>query len=267
MSSHIKRLRFTLLSSFAALMIVSTSAAPARANPWFENCESVAARSPAVRDFLEEEGRSLGPCFPLNARELLYFDETSGTNFQGLYYKKLGKDGGRAEQLTSMMGNIKEFVGANKKRYALINTGWMNHGMQSSAVVLLYPVPGSQRPFRIDRLLEDSDNEGCVAPQAQGSCAQAEYVRRLSDGDGANVTLSSGKPFAPLDGPKLIGGNDAVSALEFGVPAKDGRKAWAYRYTLSGKSLGFVSTDFGRVVDRMKVEAVAATAKKSRTDQ
>lgn len=217
---------------------------------WFQPCEQVASRSSPVREFLETQIASVGPCFLLNARELIYIDNQNGTNFQGLYFKNLGTNDYPVQLTVGAVGQPQEFVATNKKRYALIESGWMNHGMASGQIHILYLVPRSNNGvFKIVRLVESYDNEGCVDPTQPGSCEKPEYGLRLGDGSGKEVQITSEEPLPGVRGPGFGKKNGAVDALQFELLDQKTKNSNPYKYEFSAGTVDFKLATFQNVVD------------------
>ena len=224
---------------------------------WFQPCEQVALRSLQVREFLESQNANLGPCFLLNARELIYIDNENGTNFQGLYFKNLGVNEDPVQLTVGAVIPPQEFVATNKKRYALITSGWMNHGMTSGQTHLLYLVPRSNDGvFKIVRLIESYDNEGCVNPKWPGSCEKSEYGFRLSDGVGKEVQITSGEPLPVVRGPSFRKKNGAIDALQFELLDPKNTNREPYRYVFDAGTVGFKLATFQSVVDAVVQRSV-----------
>jgi hypothetical protein len=226
---------------------VSSHAQEAR---WFQPCKQVASRSLPVREFLETQIENVGPCFLLNARELIYIDNQNGTNFQGLYFKDLNTRDYPVQLTVGSVSRPQEFVATNKKRYVLIESGWMNHGMASGQIHILYLVPRSNDGvFKIVRLVESYDNEGCVDPTQPGSCEKPEYGLRLGDGSSKAVQITSEKPLPGVRGPSFGKKNGAVEALQFELLDGKTKNANPYRYEFSAGSVDFRLATFQNVVD------------------
>lgn len=243
---------FRTLSRIVGLLLVCTAGISSHAQEarWFQPCGQAASRSLPVRQFLETQVANVGPCFLLNARELIYVDNENGTNFQGLYFKNLNGKDDPVQLTVGTVSQPQEFVAINKKRYALIASSWMNHGMASAQMHILYLVPRSNNGvFKIVRLVEFYDNEGCVDPTQPGSCEKPEYGLRLGDGSGNEVQITSEQPLPGVRGPGFAKKSGAVDALQFELLDEKTKKQNPYRYEFSAGLVDFKLATFQNVVD------------------
>lgn len=215
------------------LLVCVGSQAEATGPAWFQSCGHLAERSLLLREFLETQ-MPVQLCFMLNSKELLYIDNATGTNFQGLYYQKLGAGKQEPIRLTGGTTSVpKEFVVASGKRYAVIESGSMNHGMESGQIHLLYLMPRSDDGvFKVTRIAESYNNEACVDPLQPGSCEKPEYGLRVGDGMGREMEITSAKPMPVLVGPNFRILNGAVDALEFDLRPVQGNPQPPYKYVI-----------------------------------
>jgi hypothetical protein len=221
---------FTLI---ALLLVCVDSQAGTKGAAWFQSCERLAGRSLLLREFLETQ-MPVQLCFMLNSKELLYIDNATGTNFQGLYYQNLGAANQEPARLTGGTTSVpKEFVVASGKRYAVIESGSMNHGMESGQTHLLYLMPrSSDGVFKVARIAESYNNEACVDPKQPGSCEKPEYGLLVGDGMGREIQITSARPMPALVGPKFQIVNGAVDALEFELRPVQGNPQPPYKYVI-----------------------------------
>jgi hypothetical protein len=224
---------------------------------WFEPCDRVAARSKPFRHYWEDNQMPKGPCFLLNAKELIYVDE------YGLMYQSLRTNNTERMAITGRNPSIaREFVAINKKRYALVRDFNMRKGWERSGLALLYLVPpqtaGRQvgLPFEVAYLMTNLDSpDGCSDERASVNCTESHSVRLL-DGGSQRVDLSANVDFVRVGEPRLVGAEGAVSAIELDlfVP-NESRRFRTIRYSLKSGSPAFLTDDLPEVVKALSLRA------------
>jgi hypothetical protein len=213
------RMHAALISFLGLGMLGCVQTACAQQARWFVDCKQAAKHSTKLSDFLEDPYRSIlsGPCFLLNADELLYVDNNTETNFTGLYYVRLGDSNVEPVRLTTGLTKVgSEFVAINRKRYAWITSSWLNHGMYSHATYLLRLAPrSSEGVFNLTKLLA---NEGCFEPKVTPrafNCEGPENSLEIADGRETSVQISWDNSTLYYKKPRLKTSNGLVNGLEF----------------------------------------------------
>jgi hypothetical protein len=233
------------------LLLCTTGVTSAKTGDWFQPCGKVAERSSKVREFLETQLEDIGPCFLMNRSELIYIDNQNGTNFQGLYFKKLNTVKDPVRLSFGATGRPIEFVAKNKKRYALIMSGWLNHGMTLSTTQILSLQPRkNDESFKISNLIDLYDNEQCADPTASSnSCKKLEYSVVLRDGVSKEVQITSEKPLPVISGPVLLSHNSPIKSFRFEFLDENNKHKFFYDYEISANNVNFKIEDFQRFVD------------------
>ena len=261
------------------LALISHSFAQAQiakpiSTPWFANCDQLARKSSNLKFFLDNatsamEGAPtrLGPCFLLNQKELIYFDNNQGTNFAGLFYVNIGSPNFEPQKLTSGFSRVeKEFVGVNRKRYAWITSSWGNSGISSYNEVLLYLVPKTEgKVFKLVTLFSDAD-DGCIQPEKPAD-VQCVPIRNLhiDDGTGRWINIRQGDPQVSLGKPKFFFAGNAIAGFERNLLAGEPKTPLTVlRYRIHSESSEFLMSDLDAIEKavRRRVANAVITRKK-----
>lgn len=255
--SLIPAMRSALKSASSFLLLAVCVVGNVSAADWFEPCERVAVRSKPFRHHWEENQMPKGPCFLLNAKELIYVDE------YGLMYQSLRTNDSASTAITGRNPSIaREFVAVNRKRYALVRDFNMRDGWESSGLALLYLVPPHTAgrhvglSFEVAYLMTILDGpDDCSDKRAAANCTENHRVR-LSDGQSQWVDLSASVDFARVGEPRLAGVDGAVSAIELDLFLPTERRSYrTIRYSLTSGSPAFRANDLPEIAKALALRA------------
>lgn len=210
-------------------------------------CESVAHNYPQTHEVLTQGDSCFGDictdfwrkgrCFMVNHHELIYEDQETGTNFQGLYYVNLNKPGSEPERLTSDVQSIREFVAARALHFAVIRDASMNGGYYGTGVSVLQRRSDKAKAFHIQGLIGLSNNEGCASRKSENGCGELAYELELTDSSRRRYVLRSRESPVLIPGPGSV--HDRRGTIIFELPMEiTGEKTLLLRYRLQKKPTG-----------------------------
>ncbi len=236
------------IPTFGLLCVTLSIATSAMGAQWFIPCESVAHNYPKTHEVLTRGDSCFGDictdfwrkgrCFMVNRHELIYEDEETGTNLQGLYYVNLDRPGSEPERLTSSVQSIREFVAARALRFAVIRGASMNNGYYGTSISVLQRRSDNAKAFQIQSVIGLSNNEGCASRKSENGCGELVYELELTDSSRRKYVVRSSKSPVLIPGPGSVYQRRGTTIFALPMEVTGEKKTLLLRYRLQKKPTG-----------------------------